>query len=150
MSLCYIINPTELPMWVQNAARENRVYVELFTLKDFRMIWGIVSLELRCLAVEKQDDLSRNWIGHGCQELTAQMGPGMTTQCLSPVPQLKTAVHCVGLSARRAAQQDPVVVPSLQAAPFPPLNAFHFSCHGFSSVTNHKHIFHTSFPFCLF
>lgn len=33
-----------------------------FTLKDFSMIWGIVSLQLRSFAAEKQGEMSKNWL----------------------------------------------------------------------------------------
>ena len=53
--------------------REQGLCWTFFTLKGFRMISGTVSLELKSLTTEKQDELSRNWIRHGCQEVTVQM-----------------------------------------------------------------------------
>jgi len=53
--------------------REQGLCWTFFTLKGFRMISETVSLELKSLTTEKQDELSRNWIRHGCQEVTVQM-----------------------------------------------------------------------------
>lgn len=52
--------------------REQGLY-RAFTLKDFRIILGIVTLEFRSLVAEKQDELSNNSIRHGYQEVIIQM-----------------------------------------------------------------------------
>ena len=132
------------PEW---RTREQGLCWTFFTLKGFRMISGTVSLELKSLTTEKQDELSRNWIRHGCQEVIVQMevyifNPIHTTWpsrkrllCTAP----DTEERRLDNPSRNSGRAQP-------ATCYPLLDTFrrHILPH---PVTNHMHTLHIYFLF---